>query len=189
MSRIGSLKIDIKALQECIISEDKREIVCKNNKNSFTISVPQFLLVKIEEDKIIVEFDESYFPTARLKRINYPMWGTFVRTLQTKIIGLLQGHMRRLVVTGTGYRVEQKGEILVFKLGFSHSKEIKIPEGITVEMKTLQSATELILKSHDKCLLGDYAYSVCALRKPNGYSDKGIRDLEKVLIVKEVKKK
>ena len=189
MSRIGSLKIDIAALKECTVSENKREIFCKSVNNAFTMEIPKFLLLKIEEGKIVSEFDESYFTTARLLRINYPMWGTFVRTLQTKINGIVHGHSKRLMITGTGYRVEQKGDTLLFKLGFSHSKEIKIPEGVTVIMKNVQSSTELTLKSHDKCLLGDYAYSVCALRKPNGYSDKGIRDLDKILIVKEVKKK
>jgi large subunit ribosomal protein L6 len=187
MSRIGSLKLDISKLKEFKI-EDKT-VFGSNGKHCFSMNLPGFLKPTLTDKEVSFEFVEDYFLNNRLKRINYPMWGTFVSTLKTKINGLINGYTKKLIVFGTGYRVDIKDKTLVFKLGFSHQKEMTIPDYIEATTQAVQGSTELILKSYDKCLLGDYAHKVCLLRKPNGYSEKGIRDIEKPLHIKEVKKK
>jgi ribosomal protein L6P/L9E len=85
--------------------------------------------------------------------------------------------------------VDIKEGMLIFKLGFSHLKEVALPSYIQASTQSVQGSIELTLKCHDKCLLGDYTHKLCLLRAPNGYSDKGIRDSSKPLHIKEVKKK
>lgn len=187
MSRIGNLKLDISKLKEFKI--DNNNIFASNGKNNFSMVIPGFLKYKQENNEISFEFNEDYFTSNRLKRINYPMWGTFVSTLNTKIKGLLNNYTKKLIIFGTGYRVDIKDNILIFKLGFSHSKEMVVPKDIEVSTKSVQGSTELTLSCYDKCLLGDYCHILCQLRAPNGYSEKGIRDMDKPLTIKEVKKK
>jgi large subunit ribosomal protein L6 len=187
MSRIGNLKLDISKLKEFKI--ENNNIFASNGKNNFSMIIPGFLKYTIENNTISFTFEESYFSDNRLKRINYPMWGTFVSTLKTKINGLITGYTKKLIIFGTGYRVDVKGDTLLFKLGFSHEKTMTIPKEIEVIAKTVQGSTELTLNCYDKCLLGDYCHILCQLRAPNGYSEKGIRDIDKPLTIKEVKKK
>jgi large subunit ribosomal protein L6 len=187
MSRIGSLKLDISKLKEFKI--ENKTILASNGKNSFSMVIPGFLKEHIDGKEISFEFLEDYFNSNRLRRINYPMWGTFVSTLRTKIKGLVEGFSKKLIIFGTGYRVDIKDKTLVFKLGFSHPKEMAIPEYIEASVQSVQGSIELTLKCYDKCMLGDYSHILCLLRAPNGYSEKGIRDSEKPLHIKEVKKK
>jgi len=187
MSRIGSLKLDFSKLKEFKI--ENKVIFASNGTHSFTMNIPGFLQEKIEDKIISFQFVEDYFTSARLRRVNYPMWGTFVSTLKTKINGLVHGYTKKLIIFGTGYRVDVKDKTLLFKLGFSHQKEVQVPKDIEASAQTVQGSIELTLKCYDKCMLGDYAYKLCLLRAPNGYSEKGIRDIDKPLHIKEVKKK
>lgn len=187
MSRIGSLKLDFSKLKEFKV--ENKNIFASNGNHSFTMAIPGFLKETIADKIISFEFVGDYFTSNRLRRLNLPMWGTFVSTLKTKINGLVNGYTKKLIVFGTGYRVDVKGKTLAFKLGFSHTKEVEVPMAIEASAQTVQGSIELTLKCHDKCLLGDYAHKLCQLRAPNGYSEKGIRDIDKPLNIKEVKKK
>jgi len=187
MSRIGSLKLDFSKLKEFKV--ENKTIFASNGTNSFTMIIPGFLKETISDKLISFEFLEDYFISNRLRRLNLPMWGTFVSTLRTKINGLVTGYTKKLIIFGTGYRVDIKDKTLLFKLGFSHQKEVAVPQDIEVSTQNVQGSIELTLKCYDKCMLGDYAHKLCQLRAPNGYSEKGIRDVAKPLTIKEVKKK
>ena len=151
MSRIGSLKLDTSKLKEFKI--ENKTIFASNGTHSFTMIIPGFLKEKMEDKIISFEFDESYFDSNRLKRLNKPMWGTFVSTLRTKINGLVTGYTKKLIIFGTGYRVDVKDKLLTFKLGFSHQKEVMVPKDIEASAQTVQGSIELTLKCHDKCTL------------------------------------
>lgn len=187
MSRVGSLKLDISKLKEFKI--ENNTIWATNGVNKFSMIIPGFLKEKIENGSVGFEFDENYFESNRLRRINYPMWGTFVSTLRTKIQGLISDYKKTLSIFGTGYRVDIKDKLLVFKLGHSHNKEVILPDYIKASTQNVDGCIHLVLQCYDKCLLGDFAFQLSKLRPLNGYSEKGIRDIEKPLHIKEVKKK
>jgi large subunit ribosomal protein L6 len=94
------------------------------------------------------------------------------------ITGVSTGWTRELDIVGIGYRADLKGDVAVFTLGYSHSIEFLLPKG--VEM-TIDKQTHIVLKSHDRQLLGQVAANMRALRPPDPYKNKGVRYTGEVL--------
>src|SRR5277367_3323932 len=86
--------------------------------------------------------------------------------------GVSTGWTRELDIVGIGYRCDLKGRIATFTLGYSHSIEFYLPDGI--EMK-IDKQTHLVLTGSDRQLLGQVAANMRALRPPDPYKNKGVR--------------
>jgi large subunit ribosomal protein L6 len=86
--------------------------------------------------------------------------------------GVSTGWTRELDIVGIGYRVDLKGRIAIFTLGYSHPIEFYLPDG--VDMK-IDKQTHIILSSHDRQLLGQVAANMRSLRPPDPYKNKGVR--------------
>ena len=96
--------------------------------------------------------------------------------------GVSTGFVRELDVVGIGYKAEVKGRIATFTLGYSHTIEFLLPEGVDMKVdskpagSTIQQLqARLVLSGHDRQLLGQVAANIRALRKPDPYKNKGIR--------------
>ena len=79
-----------------------------------------------------------------------------------------------------------KGNVVNLNLGFSHPIDYVLPEGVTAETPT---ATEIVLKSANKQLLGQVAANIRSYRSPEPYKGKGVRYSDEVVLRKEAKKK
>ena len=112
--------------------------------------------------------------------------GTFRALANNMVMGVHQGFEKKLLLVGVGYRVAIKGKSLDLTLGLSHPCIYNLREGVTAEAP---SATELVLKSADKQLIGQVAAEIRALRPPEPYKGKGIRYADEVISLKETKKK
>ncbi|WP_343128532.1 50S ribosomal protein L6 [Buchnera aphidicola (Kurisakia onigurumii)] len=112
--------------------------------------------------------------------------GTLRSLVFSMIIGITHGFTKKLFLTGVGYRVFLKNNIINMSLGFSHTIEYIIPSGIDI---SVPSQTEIILKSADKRLLGQVAANLRSYRIPEPYKGKGIRYENEVIRIKEAKKK
>jgi large subunit ribosomal protein L6 len=86
--------------------------------------------------------------------------------------GVSTGFTRELDIVGIGYRCDLKGRIATFTLGYSHSIEFYLPDGI--DMK-IDKQTHLVLTGSDRQLLGQVAANMRALRPPDPYKNKGVR--------------
>jgi large subunit ribosomal protein L6 len=86
--------------------------------------------------------------------------------------GVSTGFTRELDIVGIGYRCDLKGRIATFTLGYSHSIEFYLPDG--VDMK-IDKQTHLVLTGSDRQLLGQVAANMRALRPPDPYKNKGVR--------------
>ncbi len=86
--------------------------------------------------------------------------------------GVSIGFTRELDIVGIGYRCDLKGRIATFTLGYSHSIEFYLPDGI--DMK-IDKQTHLVLTGSDRQLLGQVAANMRALRPPDPYKNKGVR--------------
>ena len=63
---------------------------------------------------------------------------------------------------------------LELALGFSHKVFVDAPAGVTVEADPTEK-NRIVIKSHDKQLLGYFAAYIRSLKKPEPYKGKGIR--------------
>jgi large subunit ribosomal protein L6 len=100
------------------------------------------------------------------------MHGLYRNLLANMVLGVSQGFNKTLLISGTGYRAELKGDSLFFNLGYSTQIEYVLPAGITAKV---ESPTKLSISGIDKELVGQTAAEIRSLRKPAVYSDKGIR--------------
>ena len=104
--------------------------------------------------------------------------GCSQNTAANAVTGVSTTWKRELDIVGIGYRVDLKGRVAVFTLGYSHSIEFLLPEGVDM---TVEKQTHIVLASHDRQLLGQTAANMRSLRKPDPYKNKGVRYTNEVL--------
>lgn len=113
------------------------------------------------------------------RRDNWKFWG-LERTLVANMVrGVSEGFRKTLEIVGTGYKVEDKGDHLVFSLGYSHPVPFRLPAGLKAQV--LEKGTRLVLEGADKELLGQTAAIIRRLRPPEPYKGKGIRYADEVI--------
>jgi len=102
--------------------------------------------------------------------------GLYRSLIANMVQGVSEGFTIIQELVGVGYKAEAKGQILELSLGFSHNVVFEMPSEIVLETKTERGKNPaIILKSHDKQLLGQVAAKIRSLRKPEPYKGKGIR--------------
>jgi len=90
--------------------------------------------------------------------------------------GVSAGFTKEMAIFGIGYRCEVKGRIASFTLGYSHSIEFYLPDGVDLKVdKPAGNLTPLTLTGSDKQVVGQVAAKMRALRPPDPYKNKGIR--------------
>ncbi len=117
---------------------------------------------------------------------NWAQAGTARSLIQNMVTGVSDGFERKLTLIGVGYRAQAKGKTLDLSLGFSHPVVYELPESVTAETP---SQTEIVLKSHNKQVIGQVAAEIRAFRPPEPYKGKGVRYADEYVIRKEAKKK
>jgi large subunit ribosomal protein L6 len=90
------------------------------------------------------------------------------------IVGVTQGYEKRLEIQGVGYLAAVQGTTLQLRVGLANELHVPIPEGIKVSVPDQQ---HVVIQGIEKQLVGHFAASVRALRKPEPYKGKGIRYL------------
>lgn len=139
-------------------------------------------------DKVRVTFENGQLTTSVVDdSVEANMQSGTTRALvHNMVVGLDKGFEKKLTLVGVGYRAQAKGKELNLTLGYSHPIVHHLPEGVTCETP---SQTEIVLKSYDKCLLGQVAADIRAYRAPEPYKGKGVRYADEVIHLKEAKKK
>jgi len=89
-------------------------------------------------------------------------------------IDIQHGFERALEINGLGYRAELKGTSIELQLGYSHSIQFPLPDGITAKV----DKNMIRLSGIDKDLLGLTASSLRRLRPPEPYKGKGVKYAE-----------
>ena len=87
--------------------------------------------------------------------------------------GVSEGWSKELEIVGIGYRAEDKGKTVTFNLGFSHTIDFAVPEGIEIDVDA--KANKVMVKGFDRQQVGQIAAEIRALRPPEPYKGKGIR--------------
>ena len=177
MSRIAKEPINVP--QGVEVSLDGQKVSLKSKKGEMTYNVHPTVTVTLENGVLrVAPKDES-------KEANMQS-GTTRALLNNMVHGLDKGFEKVLKLVGVGYRAAVKGKVLNLVLGYSHPIDYELPAGITAECP---AQTDIILKSHDKALLGQVAAKIRAFRAPEPYKGKGVRYADEVIHIKEAKKK
>ena len=169
MSRIGKLPVSLPKGVTVTVGSDN-VVKVKGPLGELTQKVSTDITVAVEGDVIIVSR-----PTDQPRHRS--LHGLYRSLLNNMVLGVSEGFEKRQELVGVGYKVEVKGQILEFSLGFSHDIHVMIPAEVKAETLPIKKGVNpvLILKSYDKQLLGMVAAKVRSLRKPEPYKGKGIK--------------
>lgn len=169
MSRIGKLPV---SLPEKVSAEllAGNVVKVKGPLGELTQAVDPEITVTIEGNEI--KFSRpSDLPKYR------SMHGLYRALVHNMVVGVSQGYTTKQELVGVGYRVDVKGQLLTFALGYSHDIQLLLPAEVQAEAPQVKKGENpvLILKSCDKQLIGQVAAKIRSLRKPEPYKGKGIK--------------
>jgi len=112
------------------------------------------------------------------------LWGTYASHIANMISGVSKPFVKKLILEGIGYKSEVKGANIVMALGFSHPVTVAIPQGL----KVTAEKNLITVSGSDKEVVGQFAASLRALKKPEPYKGKGMRYEGEVIKRKQGKK-
>ena len=160
MSRIGKKPIPLPNGVSVTVGAS---LQVKGPKGTLEVPLPKGIAAKTANGVLeIAREDDQY---AALHGLTRALAGNAVHGVST-------GFSRELDIVGIGYRADQKGRVVIFTLGYSHSIEFLLPEGVDCK---IDKQTHLVLTSYDRQLLGQTAANMRALRPPDPYKNKGVR--------------
>ena len=177
MSRIANAPVALPKGVEATISAS--QISVKGGKGSLDLALHELVGVAQEGEELKVSAkDESRSANA--------MAGTFRALISHMVVGVSEGFERKLELQGVGYRAKASGQSINLTVGYSHTIDYKLPEGVKAETP---SQTEIVITGADKQLVGQVAAEIREFRPPEPYKGKGIRYVDERVYRKEAKKK
>lgn len=163
MSRIGKKPVPLPKGVKVKMEEGK--CVVTGPRGTLTQVMPPRVNLNIGAQEITVEPQDN----SRLTRC---YWGLARTLVANMVTGSTEGFTRVLELVGTGYKVEAKGDTLVFNIGYSNPVEFPLPKGITAKV---EKANRIEISGANKEELGQTVAVIRRLRPPDPYKGKGIK--------------
>ena len=175
MSRIG---------KKVIVIPEKTTITF--DKGLFTVTGPLGALSKNFNSLINIEIGPKEITLSPTKKTIEAdaLWGTYASHITNMLAGVKTAFVKKLILEGIGYKSEVKGANIVLALGFSHPVNVAIPVGL----KVTAEKNLITISGSDKEVVGQFADSLRALKKPEPYKGKGMRYEGEVIKRKQGKK-
>ncbi|KAK9466351.1 ribosomal protein L6, alpha-beta domain-containing protein [Lipomyces arxii] len=145
-------------------------LIVTGPKGRLSVDVPMFARLMLdksgESPKLQVNVVDAGVKEQR------SMWGTLRSAIQNHITGVSEGHIATIQFVGTGYRAEMVGPRKIsVKFGQTGTTVFDVPEGMSALSPI---PTQLVLEGIDKCVVGQFAANIRALKPPEPYKGKGI---------------
>jgi large subunit ribosomal protein L6 len=164
MSRIGKVPIAVPSGVEVTI--DGATVRVKGPKGQLEHEIVGDVAVAREGDELVVTRADD-------TRANRSLHGLQRTLIANMVTGVSDGFAKELEIVGVGYRAQAQGPSAIeLAVGFSHPVRVQAPEGITFEVP---QPTRIVVRGHDKQLVGQVAADIRKIRKPEPYKGKGIR--------------
>lgn len=160
------------------LAVENNKVIVEGPKGKDELTINKDISVVQEDNSVTIKYDESISTQVAIA-------GTTRALINNMVIGVNIGFEKKLELVGVGYRAKLNGNTLDLTLGFSHPIKHQLPENVTAETP---SQTEIILKSHNKQLLGQTAAEIRAYRPPEPYKGKGVKYADEQIKRKEAKK-
>ncbi|MDZ7579791.1 MAG: 50S ribosomal protein L6 [Deltaproteobacteria bacterium] len=166
MSRVGKKPIAIP--EKVNVTYQSGELSVQGQKGRLSRSIHPAVTIKIEDGVLSVESLKSDKSSQALQGLTRSL-------VMNMVTGVDSGFARVLEINGIGYRAELKGRNLVLTLGYSHTINFALPDGISA---AVERNNVIKLEGIDKEVLGQTAASIRRLRPPEPYKGKGIKFAE-----------
>ncbi|UDG81085.1 50S ribosomal protein L6 [Candidatus Hartigia pinicola] len=177
MSRVAKAPVIIPAGVEVKLNAQVISIKGKNGELTRTI-----------HNAVEVQYKDNHLLFLPRKSFSdaWAQAGTTRSLINSMVIGVTKGFIKKLQLVGIGYRAAIKGDTVSLSLGFSHPIEHVLPPNMTASCPT---QTEIVLKGINKQVIGQVAAELRAYRCPEPYKGKGVRYADEIVRTKETKKK
>jgi len=176
MSKIGQKPIDISSGVSIQINDGV--ISVKGAKGEWKGILPRVLLLNNKDGQWIVSRKNE-------NKTSKSLHGLYRTLINNAVIGVVTPWQKRLEVVGTGFNVKAQGNDLIFKVGYSHTVVFQSVPGITYQV---EGNNKIIVSGLDKQLVGQVAFQIKSIRKPDVYKGKGVRYEGEILRIKPGKK-
>jgi len=176
MSKVGTKKIVIE--EGVMIEVNGNRAVISGPLGKMEIDCPDNLKIRKQDKEIIIE---RKFEDKKTKSIH----GLYRQLVANAAAGVKKSWEKRLEVVGTGFNAKLQGEDLVFKIGYSHPVVFKKQAGVSYKV---EGNNKIVVSGIDKQLVGQVAYQIKLIRKPDVYKGKGIKFENEKLRIKPGKK-
>ncbi len=163
MSRVGRLPITVP--DGVTVDVSAEQVSVKGPKGASSVDLPNAVSVEKGEGKLVVQRSGEDRQTRALH-------GLTRKLIDNAVVGVSAGFSRVLEINGVGYRVELKGTVLHFNLGYSHPILYQLPDGVSAKV---ERQVVLTLEGPDRQVLGQAAAQIRQLRPPEPYKGKGIK--------------
>jgi large subunit ribosomal protein L6 len=163
MSRIGKKSVPLPKGVKVKMEEGK--LMVTGPRGTLTQVMPPRVNINIGVQEIIVEPQDD-------SRLTRSYWGLARTLVANMVTGSTDGFTKVLELVGTGYKVEAKGDVLVFNVGYSNPVEFPLPKGITAKV---EKANRIEISGANKEELGQTVAVIRQLRPPDPYKGKGIK--------------
>ena len=162
MSRVGKRVLSISEGTKITILGSSVEITGKLGtlKQEFS----PLIAISVKDNKITTIRANEEKHTKQLH-------GTTNSIIQNMIEGVEKGFKKEIEIKGVGYKASLKGDTLEVHAGYSHPVNLKIIDGIKLEVIKL---TGIIVSGISKQKVGQMAALIRDVRRPSPYSGKGI---------------
>lgn len=175
MSRIGKKPISVPSNVKVAVSEG--EVRVEGPKGKLNYRFHPRMKVNFRENTLVVERPTNI-------RTDRALHGLTRSLLQNMVHGVTEGYKKELEIEGVGYKAQLSGKKLVLNLGFSHSIEYQVPEGI--EIKT-PKPTVIVVSGTDRQKVGQVAAEIRHFHEPEPYKGKGIHYVGEIIRRKQGK--
>lgn len=176
MSKIGQKVITVPASVQVQIQD--AIVTVRGAKGEITVTLPRNITIEQAENTLTVKRDSE---AKKVKAAH----GLYRSIIANAVHGVENSWEKRLEVIGTGYNVKMQGADLAFKVGYSHLVVFKTVPGIQFQV---EGNNKVIVKGHDKQLVGQVAHQIKMIKKPDAYKGKGVRYEGEVIKTKAGKK-
>ena len=179
MSRVGKAPVPVPGGVSINIAPNNM-VTVKGPKGELTQKVDRSISLSQEDGQIVLERPNDAKPVKALH-------GLYRALIANMVKGVSEGYQLQLELHGVGYKATATGQELELSVGYSHEVIFVIPEEVNVEtVLTKGQPPSIILRSHDKQLVGAVAAKIRSLRKPEPtkekvYASKVSKFLEKLV--------
>ena len=173
MSRIGNKPIPLPANVKFTLNG--REISIEGPKGKMTWAHHERMSVCVDEEtkSVIVKRADD-------ERFSRSLHGLTRSLIANMIEGVNEGFRKDMELYGVGFSATVQGKTLSLVCGYAHPVQLKISDGLTVEVVTPSARgdndpAKFSISGIDKQAVGEFAARCKRVRKPEPYKGKGVR--------------
>jgi large subunit ribosomal protein L6 len=174
MSRIGNKPIEIPAGVK--VEENGGTVKVTGKLGTMQMQCEPGLTVTVAEGGKLVHVVDS----KPEDRHSHAMHGTTRALLANMVTGVSQGFRRGIEIYGTGYSVKEQGGKINLTVGYAHTVELPVPQGVKVDIEVAATRgnevpAKFSVSGMDKCDVMQFAANIRRVKPPEPYKGKGIR--------------